>query len=372
MNLDFLNDKLENRKKNDSYRNLPLSQGLIDFSSNDYLGIARSGILKTFQTALLQDKLSRTGSTASRLIAGNSERTEEIEWQLARFHHAEAALLYGSGYAANLGLISCIASKNDVILYDELCHASIRDGIRLSHASSYSFRHNDVQDLEKKLIRFSSQKIFVIVESVYSMDGDEAPLKRITELINVTPFYLIVDEAHALGWKGLQGEGLVSELNLEASVFARIFTFGKSAGIFGALIAGSEILRNYLINYSRPFIYSTALPEHVFETILHSYDVMKVSNNERVCLIENIKYFKVQLREAFNLINSSSPIQGVLFPGNSNARSAANILQKKGFDIKAILSPTVPLGTERLRISLHSYNTREEISGLVSGLLSIK
>ena len=209
------------------------------------------------------------GSTGSRLITGNHGLHEELESELAEFFGTPEALLFNSGYDANLGLFSCVPQHGDVILFDEFCHASIRDGIKLSNSKSFSFKHNNLEDLQKKYNNTSKHNgnTFLVAESIYSMDGDQAPLLELAEFCQKNKIYLIVDEAHATGVIGGSGRGLVNELGLGDSVFARIHTFGKAMGCHGAVILGSKELRNYLINFAKSFIYTTAMPIHNVLTI---------------------------------------------------------------------------------------------------------
>ncbi|MBL4654010.1 MAG: aminotransferase class I/II-fold pyridoxal phosphate-dependent enzyme, partial [Flavobacteriales bacterium] len=247
-----LSDKLENRKGENALRSLKTVNGLIDFSSNDYLGFARD-------FAVLNHSVGVGGSTGSRLLTGNSIEAEELEAFIAEYHNAEAGLLYNSGYDANIGLLSCVPQRGDTVIYDELSHASIIDGIRLSRAESFKFKHNNLEHLETRL-KSAKGNVFVVVESVYSMDGDFSPLQELINLKQKFDFNLIVDEAHATGLFGKKGEGRCVELGIQNEVFARVHTYGKALGCHGAIVLGSETLRSYLINFSRSFIYTTALP----------------------------------------------------------------------------------------------------------------
>lgn len=320
--------------------------------------------------ALLQQKgVYKNGSGGSRLIAGNYPLIEEAERQIADYHGAEAGLIYNSGYDANLGFFSCIARRGDTILYDALSHASIRDGIRLSNARSLSFAHNDLQALEDKLGRSEGEK-FVVVESIYSMDGDAAPLQELAALCYRYQAYLVVDEAHSTGIFG-QGKGLVSVLGLEDKVFARLHTFGKAMGCHGAIWLGSSGLRNYLVNYSRSFIYTTALPPHSVAIAMAAYRHLQQSPVEIEKLFDNIGLFRQLTAEvASHFIASGSPIQSWIIPGNEAVMRMAETLRQKGFDVKAIRYPTVPEGSERIRIVLHSFNTAEEIATLSETICS--
>lgn len=357
MNEEFLNRKLSERKDQHAYRQLRLSNSKIDFCSNDYLGISKAKLLSTVNFQL------STGSTGSRLLSGNYPLIEETEKIIAAFHNTESGLIFNSGYDANVGLLSCIAQRGDTILYDHLSHASIRDGMRLSFAQSFSFAHNDVEDLEKKL-KMAQGNIFVVTESIFSMDGDIAPLRVISELCEKYNANLIVDEAHATGVLGEKGEGLVQQLNLQKKCFARMHTFGKALGCHGAIILGSEILKNYLINFSRAFIYTTSLPEISVNAIKNAYRLFPKMNDERKHLQQMIENFQNATLK-FEKLKSVTPIQVVIIAGNENVKKAASHLQQNNFDVRAIVYPTVPKGSERLRIVLHSFNTVEEVRGLV-------
>ena len=334
----------------------------IDFCSNDYLGFASKNDLHDPSLSPIP-----IGSTGSRLITGNSTLAENTEGVIAQFHKAEAALIYSSGYLANVGLFSCIASKNDAIISDEYIHASIIDGIRLSKAHRSIFKHNDLVDLEAKLQSATGKKI-VVVESIYSMDGDEAPLSKIVDLCEKYGAILIVDEAHSTGIYGEYGEGLVCQYGLENRVYARLHTFGKALGYHGAAIVGSAVLRQYLINHSRSFIYTTALPPSFYCQIQNIYKALP--NAQRYAFFELIQYWKenVVTVKKYSTIESYSPIQALVIGDNFKAKSIENQLISKGFFVKAILSPTVAMGTERLRISIHSFNTKEQIDGLIGEL----
>ena len=368
---DFLNERLNERISQNLLRKLENKNHLIDFASNDYLGFACSERLKELiEIKIKNNPFLKNGSTGSRLISGNSSFTEKLERKIAVFHSADAGLLFNSGYDANVGLFSCIAQKGDTILTDELVHASIIDGVRLSYANRERFRHNDLNDLEEKLKK-AKGNIFIGVESVYSMDGDLTPLKKIVALAEKYNANMIVDEAHATGVFGKQGEGRVVEENLENKVFARIHTFGKGLGVHGAMVLGSQALRMYLINFARSFIYTTALSPHALCMIDGAYDLLPESQEERKKIFELIQYFKENLhRTDFEFLESDTPIQGIIVPGNEQAKAVALQLEEAGFYAKAILSPTVPKGKERLRICIHAFNTKDEIDNLIKVLVN--
>jgi 8-amino-7-oxononanoate synthase len=359
MHENFLLKKLEQRQQQNALRSLRLPGRLIDFCSNDYLGLATSNFKP--QTSNLP-----SGAAGSRLLAGNYELIETAERELAAFHQSEAALIFNSGYDANLGLLSSVPQRGDTVLYDYLSHASLRDGIRLSFAQSHSFAHNNINELEQQL-QHAKGNLFVVTESVFSMDGDFCPLQEMVALCKKYNAHLIVDEAHATGVTGERGEGLVQMLGLQQDCFARIHTFGKACGAHGAVVLGSPTLRSYLINFARSFIYSTALPPLTVQHIRKSYAQFPLMQKERAHLRHLIAIFQSAFLP-FQKLVSQTPIQGVVIPGNDAARAAAAHLQQEGFDVRPILYPTVPAGAERLRIVLHSFNTEEELNGLIGAL----
>jgi len=360
-----LKSKLEKRHQENTLRELVKSGNLIDFSSNDYLGFAKSEVIFNHTHEFLKDhNIVINGATGSRLLSGNHSLYPILENFLCEFHKAEASLVFNSGYDANLGFFSSVPQHGDLILYDELIHASIRDGIQLSNAKAYKFKHNDLTDLAKKLCRDDFDHIYVVTESVFSMDGDSPDLTALSVLCQTHNAYLIIDEAHSIGVFGENGVGLIQHLELENMVFARLVTFGKGLGSHGAAILGSSELKNYLINFSRSLIYSTALPPHNLATIHSAYsqlqDTKEIDNLRR-----NIQFFKSEimknnLQERF--IESDSAIHCCIISGNDMVKSIAKKLQNHGYDVKPIVSPTVPKGQERLRFCLHSYNSEEEIS----------
>ena len=372
-----LQQKLNRREANHALRQLPVANDLIDFASNDYIGFAKNEVIFHETHQFLSDKnISVNGATGSRLLSGNHALYNDTENFIAKFHTADSALIFNSGYDANSGFFGCVPQRNDVILFDELCHASIRDGIQSSNAKAYKFQHNDFEDLEKLISKFQPATInqqpttiYIVTESVFSMDGDCPNLEQLTNLCDKYGVYLVIDEAHAVGVFGEKGEGLVQSLGLQDQVFARIITFGKGLGCHGAAILGSEELKKYLVNFARSFIYTTALSPHSVATILISYHHLTNAKNEIDSLKSNILFFnreKMRLGLKPMFIYSKSAIQSAILPGNEKVKSAAIQLQQKGFDVRAILSPTVPEGQERLRFCLHSYNTEKEITEVLS------
>lgn len=362
-----LTHKLLQSKEKLLFRSLKTSYPLIDFSSNDYLGFSTQGFLD--EEIKLIDKSIRVGSTGSRLISGNSSFFEEIESNIAKFHNSQSTLLFNSGYDANIGLLSSVPQKGDLILSDELMHASLIDGIRLSFAKHYKFKHNNIDHLTELVNRFKDDfdEIYLVVESVYSMDGDCAPLVQISELCKKFNLHLIVDEAHAIGIFGNQGEGLCQYLNIQDYCFARIYTYGKAMGSHGAAIACSEELKHYLINYSRSFIYTTAMPEHSLIAIKAAYQLLTKSD-EITKLNHNIAFFNSQINHTSNFIESTSAIHCKLISGNKQVQQVEEKLSSADMFVKSIKSPTIKVGYERIRICLHSFNTKEQISLLINSL----
>lgn len=338
---------------------------MVDFCSNDYLGFARSSMLKKWiEDEAIANTKAFNGSTGSRLLSGNLAYTESLEQEIANFHQAETGLIYNSGYDANVGLFSALPQRGDTIITDELIHASVIDGARLSFANRYSFRHNDLQNLEKKL-KVAKGQCYVVIESVYSMDGDTPPIIEILALTEKYKAQLIVDEAHAVG---LYHKGLISHLGMESRIFARIVTFGKSLGCHGAIVLGSSLLREYLVNFSRAFIYTTAASFHQIASIKMAYRLLPLSGNEIEVLKSNIHFFKqnISISSDFQLLKSDSAIQCLLVGSYESANKIAQQLQDTGLNVRPILSPTVPKGTERLRICLHAFNTKNEIDLLTT------
>ncbi|WP_159799914.1 8-amino-7-oxononanoate synthase [Flavobacterium sp. MK4S-17] len=369
----YLEYKLNQRKQDGSFRMLTHKSKEVDFSSNDYLGLSASKeIYEAAHKMLLQKNGIANGATGSRLISGNHILYNDAEEMIAAFHNAESALIFNSGYDANIGFFSSVPQKGDIVLYDEYIHASIRDGIRLSNARAYKFSHNSIDGLKLLLKKFkdSATEIYIVTESVFSMDGDSPDFYSIAKLSAEYNCRLVIDEAHAIGVFGSTGEGLAQQV----PVFARIVTFGKALGCHGAAVLGSSILKQYLVNFARSFIYTTALPPHAVATILCAYSCIKGNNTERQQLRDIISFFTEEiLRMGLNtiFITSSSAIHCAVLPGNKKVKKIALALQDSGFSVKSILSPTVPAGQERLRFCLHSYNTKQEVTNVLTFLNSL-
>lgn len=371
-----MRQKLLDRERENALRSLPVNNALVDFASNDYLGFARDGAIFDRAHQYLSDNNTKiNGATGSRLICGNHPLYGIAESFMATFHQSESALIFNSGYDANLGFFSSVPQRNDIILYDEHCHASIRDGIRLGPAKAYKFAHNDFEDLEKLILKNlpspASQQpstLYIATESVFSMDGDSPDFENLIRISEKYGCLIVADEAHALGVFGENGQGLLQSLNLHDKIFARIVTFGKALGCHGAVILGSTELRDFLVNFARSFIYTTGLPPHSIATVLMAYRQLAIEKKALETLKENIRSFNRQITQLGLkplFIYSKSAIQCAIIPGNEKVKTIAGQLQRQGFDVKPILSPTVPHGQERLRICLHSYNSEGQIDELL-------
>ena len=373
-----LRQKLEQRAQDNALRSLVTSARGIDFSSNDYLGYAALPVLAEDAVNLLrQSGVNFNGATGSRLISGNHGLYESTEALIAAFHQAPAALMFNSGYDANVGLFSCLPQKGDVVLYDAYIHASIRDGLRLSGATSHKFGHNDPNALDSALKRAANasgrHEVYVITESVFSMDGDSPDLGEMIRLCEHYNARLIVDEAHAVGIFGTNGEGIVQALDLQDNIFARVVTFGKALGSHGAAVLGSVMLRDYLTNFARSLIYTTGLPPHSVAAVAAGYAYAAQDSKARDGLRGLVSFFRSEYARLglVGFIASNSPIQCIVIPGNDRVKDVAHKLGQAGYGVKPILSPTVPPGQERLRLCLHSYNTNEQVTGVLELLTSL-
>jgi 8-amino-7-oxononanoate synthase len=367
----FLKSSLEKRKNDNTLRKLITLNGLIDFTSNDYLGLARSEALFKLIQQKVESLPHLNGATGSRLLSGNTAYTEEVEQRLATIFNSEAALIFNSGYAANQAVLSTLPQKGDTILYDELAHACIRDGARLSLASRFPFLHNNLNDLEERLKR-AKGNIFIAVESIYSMDGDACPLRDLISLADKYQAVIILDEAHGTGITGERGAGLAASLGLADKIPVRIYTFGKAMGVHGACVAGSQDLINYLVNFARTFVFTTAMAPHSIASIDCAFQYLGENVELQQVLQDRIRVFSTA-SEKLNIqkLSSKTQIQGVVIPGNEKIKKVADELQKNGFDVRPILSPTVARGSERLRICLHTFNSSEEISQLAQQLYKL-
>ena len=345
--------------------------GGIDFTSNDYLGLSASpGFREKVLCNIDREVLS---APASRLLRGTHPRHLELEEKLAEFKGTEAALIFPTGYQANLGLLTSLLGPEDRVLSDELNHASIIDGLRLSGAQKHIYRHIDPGELEKELARpHPGGKTFIVTESYFSMDGDIAPLERYTALAAKYSASLLVDDAHATGIFGPhRGSGLAEELGIERDCAAIVSTFGKALGGFGAFVAGSRMLVDWLINRSRPFIFTTATPPLLLAMMEAGLELCaEAAPRTRVHSLAG-KLRNSLADGGIDCSSSSGPIVPIVVGGNEAALEAARALQERGLDVRAVRPPTVAPGSSRLRISVHADHAEADIDRLATALLEI-
>ncbi|PWN88484.1 PLP-dependent transferase [Acaromyces ingoldii] len=405
-----LQASLDRRQQRGTLRRLTTFQtrgptALSDFSSNDYLSLARHvGVRGAFTKRMESLDEPLLGSTGSRLLDGNSPEHEGLERRLAAHMGASTALLFNSGYDANSSLLAVLPQPDDWIIYDELVHASVHDGMRASRTRKerrISLPHNDMDHLRHLLasgaisIESEDVNVFVAVESVYSMDGDLCPLQDLVDVVdahlNRSQRCVIVDEAHGVGMYGRQGAGLCNELDISQRIDVRLATFGKAIGTSGAAVLCSHIVRQFLINYARPLVFSTALPYPILHAVHAALDILEVprsreelvdrtfDNTQRLLngfealAAQRDSTYHVQLpvdivnaqavrRRATNHVPRPSPIVPLLTP---RARELAAHLVEHGFLVRPICYPTVPKGKERVRICVHAHNSAAEVQGLV-------
>ena len=325
----------------------------IDLSSNDYLGLAVHPVVKKQMAEAAINE--GAGSTGSRLLRGNRESFTRVERRFAEFKRAESSLYFGSGYAANLGVLSTFIERHDIVFSDEQNHASIIDGIRLSRAKRTKFPHCDV-DRVANLLRSAPADVqkFLVTESLFSMDGDFAPLAEYAELCRETGTELLVDEAHAVGIYGRNGTGYVEHTGTEDAVFLTINTAGKALGVAGAFVAGPAWAIDFLIQRARPFIFSTAPPPPVAAALEASLDVIRDEPERRTQLLQKCVLLRGLLHDSgLEIPSSNSQIIPVVLGDNQRACHAADELQREGFDARALRPPTVPVGTARLRVTVN-------------------
>ena len=361
---------LREREKAGLLRGLEAAPGGVDFCSNDYLGLARDRRLRGRIAALAAESAAPQGATGSRLISGNHPEIEALESRLAGFYSSEAALVFSSGFAANLGLLASLGGVVKTLVCDRFLHASAIDGGRLSGAKRVIFAHNDMRDLKARLGELhSGETAAVAVDTVYSMDGDFAPLGQIAVLAEEHDAAVLVDEAHANGVLGPAGRGGVVAAGLQDRVLARVVTFGKALGLQGGAVLCSKDLRDYLVNFARSFVFSTGVSPLWAASVRTVYELLPELNAEREQLLGNVSYFRERVAESAQpWLPSESWIQCLRVPGARRITRVGGIVRNRGLAALPIRAPTVPAGEERIRVCLHAYNTREEIDLLFSAV----
>ncbi len=343
----------------------------LNLSSNDYLGLSTNPEVLASAESELRNRGSAAG--ASRLVTGSLECHDELEKLIAEYKGYPAALVLGSGYLVNTGVIPALADKKDVVLADKLIHASIIDGIAQSGALLERFNHNDVNDLKRRLSKIrSARHIIIITESVFSMDGDIGPLKEICEAANDFNALVFVDEAHSTGVFGTNGSGIVAELGLQSQVNISMGTMSKSFGSYGGFIACSTEMREYIINTARTFIFSTALPPAVIGASIGAIKYLMKNPGLGSGLLAKAERFREKIKDAdFDTCGSLSQIVPVIIGDNDKALAIAKALKEKHIIAVAIRPPTVPMGTARIRFSVHNDLTDDELDHVATTFIKI-
>ena len=364
-----LDEDLASLRSHSLYRYPEVGSGF-QFSSNDYLGFSRHPALAAAVRAAIEAS-DRVASTGSRLLSGHVAAWEKLEEGFSQYLGVEAALFFNSGYAANTGLLTAILRRQDTVFSDAANHASLIDGIRLSGCRKVIFPHLDMDFLEDSL-RNSDRNdgdLFIVAESIFSMDGDTAPIEDLVALAEQYDAALIVDEAHATGVVGPEGRGLIAQSDRSEAIIASIHTCGKALAAAGAFVAGSRTLKEYLTNHARPFIYTTGLPPYMAAQVAAGIKLAAEADEERIRLRALSERLRQGLTAAgFNTGKSDTQIVPVLLGITETAMDTAHYLRKEGFEVRAIRTPTVPKGTARLRLSVTADLPPEALDKVVDAL----
>lgn len=342
---------------------------LVNFASNDYLGLASSPTVRAAAAAALE--LHGVGSGASRLVVGDTVAHQRLEVRLAAFERSEAALLFNSGYAANVGTLQALVGPEDAVFSDALNHASLIDGCRLSRARVVVYPHADVEALERALVSTPARRRLVVTDTVFSMDGDHAPLQEIVRVCHAQGAALLVDEAHATGVLGARGSGLCEELGLEDAVDVRMGTLSKALGGLGAYIGASRSVVDLVLHRARPLVFSTALPAALCAAAEAAVDIVEHDDALRARLWRNIRRFSEGLRSLGFIAEPRSAVFPVIVGDPEHAVAASRALRSRGLLVKAIRPPTVPEGTSRLRFCLSAAHTEGHVDLALQGLRSL-
>jgi 8-amino-7-oxononanoate synthase len=384
MAADFIEKELQTLKNLSLYRRLRSVDGeqgptlrvdgreVINFSSNNYLGLANHPALR--EAAKIAIDRYGCGSGASRLISGNMTLHEELEAKLAELKRTEAALVFNSGFQANVGIISTLIGHGDAVFSDALNHASIIDGCRLSRAQTYVYGHADLQQLEDSLKQASAcRRKLIVTETLFSMDGDEAPLKEMVDLAEKYDAMLMADEAHATGVYGPDGAGIVAKLGLGDRVLVQMGTLGKALGAFGAYVAGSAGLREVIINRCRSFIFTTSLPPAVMAMGIAALDVVKKEPERRLALSNNCARLNAGLEAlGYSIGKGRSQIIPLMVGDADECMRLSEQLLRRGIFAQGIRPPTVPAGTSRLRITVMATHRSEQLDTTLNVFKQLK
>ena len=342
----------------------------IDFASNDYLGLAQSAELREAAARAL-DRGVPVGAGGSRLLRGNHPEHEALEDEAVRFFGGEAALFFGGGFIANSAIFSTLPARDDLIVFDEFIHASAYEGMRLSKAESRSARHNDAQAFDDALTRWRGEggtgQPWIAVESLYSMDGDRAPLDDLMGVADRHEAMLVIDEAHATGVFGAGGRGLGAHLEGRPNVIS-LHTCGKALGVMGALVIAPTLMKDFLINRSRSFIYATAPSPLVAATVRAALEIVQRQPERRQSLLAVIAHAGRELERQCCIAPSGSQIQPVILGTDARALALADAMAMRGYDIRAIRPPTVPEGTARLRLTITLNSDEASLTQLIAAL----
>jgi 8-amino-7-oxononanoate synthase len=342
---------------------------LANFGSNDYLGLANEERIRSAVTVAVRDR--GWGSGASPLVTGRGLLHAKLEMELAQFEETESALLFSTGFAANVGAITALVGPEDVIFSDAKNHASIIDGCRLSGAQIQVYKHSDVDDLRPKLAESRHRRKLIVTDTLFSMDGDLAPLPQIAELAREQGAMLLVDEAHATGVFGREGRGVCEHLGVEQGVHIRVGTLSKGLGSIGGFVAGSQALMDWLANRARPYVFSTAMPEAMAAAGLEAIQIVKKEPDRREELLERATLLRQQLASTgLDIGRSESQIIPVILGSPERTMRAGAQLRQAGFFVPGIRPPSVPEGESLLRISLSWLHPPEQVERLVKALVS--
>jgi 8-amino-7-oxononanoate synthase len=361
-----IESELEELRRHSLHRDLAAAAG-IDFTSNDYLGLARHPALR--EAAIQALEHGPIGATASRLLRGHSHAHAALEQFAAQYFGVQKTLFFGSGFLANLALFSTLLDRHDAVVFDERVHASVKEGIHASNAKRFRARHNEIQSYEDEMRRARThgvRRLLVAVESVYGMDGDLAPLAELAQLAGEHDAALVIDEAHATGIFGIRGRGC-GEI-LQTGDVISVHTCSKALGVAGALVCASDSVIDYLINKARPFVYSTAPPPLIATAVMRALQLVDEEPWRRKRVLTLAQFARAALSP--HAVFSGSQIIPVVLGDAERAVSVALILQRAGFDVRAVRPPTVAEGTSRLRVSIHADHSESEIAALADALHS--
>ncbi|MGY3443392.1 8-amino-7-oxononanoate synthase [Bradyrhizobium sp. USDA 4473] len=342
-----------------------------DFASNDYLALASAPRMKKALCIAL-DAGTPIGAGGSRLLRGNCEEHEALEADAARFFRAQTALFFSSGYIANFAVLTTLPQQGDLLVLDSLVHASLHDGARAGRAQVRISPHNDAQSVQDTIGNWRAQggtgRVWIVVESLYSMDGDFAPLQDLVAIAERYEAFLVVDEAHATGVYGQQGRGLTAPYEGRENLLV-VHTCGKALGAAGALVTASGVLRDFMVNRCRPFIFATAPSPLMAVAVREAISILQEEPERQRRLIDLIDFTHQQLVVCGRASSSNSQIIPYVVGDNARAMRLASALQARGFDIRGIRPPTVPVGTARLRISLTLNVGQDDVSDMIDALV---